>query len=176
MPHPDQDWAPNASAVCSDDGSEVTSKLWAVDVGDDLRKVGVIKCMFSDSLGDPLGAGVKLAGEAAFTYFYFLSSSNGQPTLFMVETKNPSSMFDALVPILEKAYGKAIHSTAAVTTSTGTSVTNDIFTWENTHSRIEFRRYGDSLAQYSLHHILVPVMNEFDRRIDAMRAEKAKDL
>ncbi|MEI5680447.1 MULTISPECIES: hypothetical protein [unclassified Mesorhizobium] len=182
-PYPDESEAPGAAPVCSNDKRANDSGYSSVPLySDAFEAAGMVKCVFfydaPMSGGAPMAleAGVGLAGTRLNTEFYFIPDDRGTLRLFWIITNGPAEIFNSLQQTMKKAYGEPRHRVEVWQSQGGNKLDNDIYTWSNSSSQIEFRHFGNRLTIFELQHTLTSLWDKLSKILDDLDTEAAKKL
>jgi hypothetical protein len=179
IPFQDQKIWPNAFPVCSNDAQYKSYRFSDVHLYGTLKKVGLIKCQFYYFYsGRNHVAGVVLGDIPASTSFNFYPPVEGrEPVLFKIETKGPSRSYTKVVSMFESAMGKPTESrTEQLRNRLGTMFANQKHYYVNKVSLIELSRFGRTLKQFRIEHVLTPVLKRFNDALKAYNREKSGKL
>jgi hypothetical protein len=175
MRNPDNE---TAGPVCSDSPRSNDTDYVEAHLSDaGLLKAGVVKCVFfmRSSFNVRLSLGLRIGGEMAATEFYFINPDNQREKyLFLIYSKGSSRKFSSLLPALENVYGQPRLSTEPWQTKTGDKRENQVATWQNSVSEIEFKQLGLSRDFFSLRFTLSSLMAILNARLGEPSGDQAK--
>ncbi|MFD9899696.1 lysozyme inhibitor LprI family protein [Mesorhizobium sp. NPDC059054] len=182
-PYPDPDKNPNAYLVCSNDPrAEQLGYSSARLYPDKLAAAGVVFCSYfydvQMSYGSPMvmEAGIVLGDVSVMTGFYFIPDDAGVQRLFWISTEGPSDSFASLQQLMRKAYGEPTQRVETWQNKLGNKFENDVLTWSNSSSQIEFRHYGSTINKFELRHTLTPLWDKLSKSLDVQNSDAAKKL
>lgn len=181
-PYPDENEAPGAYPVCSDESRTSELQYLEAKIYDEMyKKAGMIKCVFFSEVkfqsgSSTLSSGVGIAGTRMNTDFYFIPDDRGIPRLFWIVTTGPADSFSTISSAMNEAYGQPIRTIEKWQNKMGAMFDNEVLEWRKGGSRILFRHFGSDLRAFILEHRLDPLMQKLDDASKKDIAEKAKQL